>query len=31
MAAILAITVMIGLGSFRFWVERTLGVSNAFM
>lgn len=30
-AALLALSIMIGLGSFRFWVERTLGVSNAFL
>ncbi len=30
-AALLAISIMIGLGSFRFWVERTFGITNAFM
>ncbi len=31
MAALFALSIMIGLGSFRFWVERTFGISNAFM
>lgn len=28
-AGLLALSIMIGLGSFRFWIERTFGLSNA--
>lgn len=28
-SGLLAVSIMIGLGSFRFWIERTLGISNA--
>lgn len=28
-SGLLAVSIMIGLGSFRFWIERTFGISNA--
>jgi uncharacterized membrane protein len=30
-AALLGLTVMLGLAEFRFWLERTFGISNALM
>jgi hypothetical protein len=30
-ASMLALLIMIGLASLRFWMERTLGISNAMM
>lgn len=31
MSGLLAVTVMIGLAGFRFWIERTIGFSNAML